>query len=101
MKKYPICPECGCNTLALFAPVREDVWNDIEKRYALIGTNEYVDWDMAYIYCTNASANCRVEMPIKSLTTPIMEPRYCLKETRIRRAKRWLYGTYQLLKQPV
>ena len=75
-KRYPICPECGCNTIVLFTPPREDVWNDLTKRYALIGTAEYVDWDRAHLYCCNGQTNCNVNISIRrGLSTPVREAR--------------------------
>ncbi len=75
-KRYPICPECLCNTLVMFSPPREDVWNDLEKRYSLIGTQEYVDWDRAHLYCCNGETNCNVRIPVRGgMTTPVNEKR--------------------------
>ena len=80
-KLYPICPACGCNTIVLFSPPREDVWNDLTKRYALQGTAEYVDWDRAHLYCCNGETNCQVNIPLRGgLMTPVKEARRQLAE---------------------
>lgn len=47
-RKYPICPECGKDTIVLFSPP---------------------DRPMS-IYCCNGSSNCRIDTPISELTTP-------------------------------
>ncbi len=61
--KYPVCPECGCNTLVMFTPPKEPA------NYDLMGTDEYVDWDRAHLYCCN-DENCKFDTRIKDLTTP-------------------------------
>lgn len=76
-KKYPICPECGCNTLAMFSPPREGIIGTKEG-YRTIGTPEYVDWNRVHLYCTNGTTNCKFDTRIMELTTPIQEERYCL-----------------------
>jgi hypothetical protein len=76
-KLRPICPLCGCNTLVLFAPPKESVWNHKRLRYALLGTPEYVDWDRAHLYCCNGETNCNINIPIRGgLTIPVKEARY-------------------------
>lgn len=49
----PICPECGCNTLVLFTPPKQPI------KHELLGTNEYIDWDRAHLYCCNGETNCK------------------------------------------
>lgn len=75
-KLRPICPLCGCNTLVLFSPPREEVFAHDKLRYTMLGTQEYVDWDRAHLYCCNGETDCRIEIPIKGgLTTPVTEAR--------------------------
>ena len=76
-KLRPICPLCGCNTLVLFSPPREEVFAHDRLRYLMLGTQEYVDWDRAHLYCCNGETNCDINIPIKGgLTTPVKEARY-------------------------
>jgi len=76
-KLRPICPLCGCNTLVLFTPPKEEVFNHPKLRYSMLGTPDYVDWDRAHLYCCNSETDCRIEIPIKDgLTTPVNEARY-------------------------
>lgn len=62
--RYPICPECGHDTVVLFSPPKEPV--DFEK----IGEQEYIDWYKAHLYCCNATTNCKWEARIIDLCTP-------------------------------
>ncbi len=62
--KYPICPECGKDTIVLFSPPKEP------PKYELLGTDEYVDWDRAHLYCCGGSTDCKFNTRIKDLTTP-------------------------------
>ena len=76
-KLRPICPLCGCNTLVLFTPPREEIFAHAKLRYALLGTPEYVDWDRAHLYCCNGDTACDIQIPLKGgLTTPVKEARY-------------------------
>jgi len=79
-KNYPICPHCGCNTLVMFAPPKKEVFDDLDKRYKLWGTTEYVDWDRAHLYCCNGETDCKFETKIKDLVTPMREARYKLTD---------------------
>lgn len=75
-KLRPICPFCGCNTLVLYTPPKEEISRHPKLRYALIGGPEYVDWDRAHLYCCNGETNCDITIPIKGgLTTPVNEQR--------------------------
>lgn len=62
--RYPVCPECKRETIVLFTPPKVPV------NFDLLGTDEYVDWDKAHLYCCNANSNCKYEARIKDLTTP-------------------------------
>jgi len=77
-KLYPICPECGCNTIVLYTPPHEGLVGT-EKGYRLYherNWNEYVDWSKAHLYCCNGQTNCDVNIPIfDGLTTPVKERR--------------------------
>ena len=79
-KRYPVCPECGCNTLVMFTPPKEDVWNDLDRRYALIGSQDYVDWDRAHLYCCNGETDCKFDTRIRDLVTPMREQKYQLQK---------------------
>lgn len=69
MNKYPICPECGCNTLVGFTPPHKggsasrDNWNS-------------VDWERAHLYCCNGTTNCQYNTRFIDLVTPMREPKY-------------------------
>jgi hypothetical protein len=81
-KRYPICPECGENTIVAFTPPREGIVGT-EEGYRLLheGSPSYVDWHRAHLYCCNGSTNCKVEIPILTgLSTPVMEKRRRFKE---------------------
>lgn len=79
--RYPICPDCGCNTLVGFTPPREGIIGT-QEGYDTIGTPEYVDWNRAHLYCAN-DANCKYEARFVDLTTPISEARYRLNLTNL------------------
>jgi len=64
---YPICPQCGCNTVVLFTPPKEP------PEFALLGYSEYIDWDRAHLYCSNGESNCKFQVRLKDLTTPRKE----------------------------
>lgn len=66
---YPICPECGKDTVVLFSPPREGLVGT-DEGYRTIGTPEYVDWDRAHLYCCNSTSNCKFSTRILDLTTP-------------------------------
>ena len=70
--KYPICPQCGKNTIVLFTPPKEGIVGTPEG-YRTMGTPDYVDWDKAHLYCANGQTNCDFNTPIKNLTTPVKE----------------------------
>jgi hypothetical protein len=72
---YPICPECGCNTLVGFTPPREGIVGTKEG-YETIGTVEYVDWNKAHLYCCNAESNCKFNTRFVDLTTPMKEEKH-------------------------
>jgi len=63
-RRYPICPECGEDTIVGFTPPKEPA--DFSK----LGTDEYVDWDRASLYCCNGRKNCSFNSRYKDLTTP-------------------------------
>ncbi len=67
--QYPICPECGKDTIVLFTPPREGIVGT-EEGYTTIGTDAYIDWDKAHLYCCNGESNCKIATPIKDLKTP-------------------------------
>src|SRR4030095_1070056 len=77
-KNYPICPECGCNTIVIFTPPYDGLVG-IGKGYRLYAEknwNEYVDWRKAQLYCCNGETNCNVTIPvIGGLMTPVKEAR--------------------------
>ncbi len=76
-KLRPICPLCGCNTLVLFTPPKQEVIDHPKLRYSMLGTPEYIDWDRSHLYCCNGETDCRLEIPIKGgLTTPVKEAHY-------------------------
>ena len=64
MKKYPICPECGKDSIVLFSPPKEPV------NFDLLGTQDYIDWFRAHLYCCNGASNCKFEIKIVDLTIP-------------------------------
>lgn len=68
--KRPICAECGCNTLVLFTPPKEDIVGT-EYSYKTIGTPDYVDWNKAHLYCCNGETNCKTTYYLNELTTPL------------------------------
>ncbi len=75
-KKYPICPQCLCNTVVLFTPPREGIVGTVEG-YRTIGTPAYVDWHRAHLYCCNGETNCNWTAYIMDgLTTPMTEDKY-------------------------
>ena len=53
--KYPICPNCGCNTIVAYGNPEN-------------GEHE--------LYCANGLKNCQYRQNVKNLTTPLDEPRY-------------------------
>jgi hypothetical protein len=63
--KYPICPECGRNSIAAFTPPKAG-------KYAGKKLDD-VDWERAHLYCAN-DANCQFNTRILDLTTPLNEP---------------------------
>lgn len=65
--KYPICPECGCNTIVGFTPPKKGKFG-----------KENIDWERAHLYCCN-DANCNFNTRFLDLTTPNNEPRVDLK----------------------
>jgi hypothetical protein len=76
-KRYPICPECGCNTLVMFSPPREGIVGT-EEGYRLwaLHSADYVDWDKAHLYCCNGQTNCQINIPVRGgMTTPVKEKR--------------------------
>jgi len=77
-KLYPICPECGCNTIVMYSPPREGIVGAEEgyRLYAEKNWSAYVDWNRAHLYCCNGETNCNVVLPIiGGLMTPIKEAR--------------------------
>lgn len=64
----PICPECGKATLTLFLPPKKYLYpKDGEVHpdaYKLLGTEEYVDWYRAHLYCSNGTKNCQFNYPL-------------------------------------
>jgi len=69
--KYPICPECGENTIVLFAPPKEGKScsaDDVEWKN--------VDIQRTHLYCCNGSSTCKFNTKIQELTTPLTEARY-------------------------
>jgi hypothetical protein len=58
---YPICPECGKNTIVGFA------------RPNLPWKNNIYDYDQktAELYCCNDDTNCKYRIPFSALTTPL------------------------------
>jgi hypothetical protein len=77
-KRYPICPECGCNTLVMFTPARDGIVGTDEgyRLYAEKNWAEYVDWNKAHLYCCNGETNCEVSIPvIGGAMTPVNEKR--------------------------
>lgn len=53
----PICPECGKRSIVAFTPPKEGLVGS-PKGYEVLGTVDYVDWDRAHLYCSNAESNC-------------------------------------------
>lgn len=77
-KRYPICPQCGCNTLVMFSPPRPGLVGT-DEGYRLYGDAnwaEYVDWSRAHLYCCNGETNCNVKIDvIGGAMSPINEKR--------------------------
>lgn len=77
-KAYPICPECGCNTVVMFSPPKDGLVGT-EEGYRLWAESspDYVDWNRAHLYCCNGETNCNWTANIRGgLTTPVKEARY-------------------------
>lgn len=77
-KRYPICPECGCNTIVAFFPPRDGLMRTEEgyRLYIEKNCSAYVDWNRAHLYCCNGETNCHVQIPIiGGLMTPVGEKR--------------------------
>jgi len=76
-RRYPICPECGKHTIVMFSPPKDYLYPKDRKvhpdAYKLLGTQEYVDWDKAHLYCCNGTTNCTFNTKIRDLTTPLKE----------------------------
>jgi hypothetical protein len=60
--KYPICPQCGHNSIVGFTPPKKGKYG-----------KENIDWEMAHLYCSN-DANCTFNTRFLDLTTPRTEP---------------------------
>ncbi len=77
-KRYPICPECGCNTLVMYSPPRDGLVGT-DEGYRLYHEKDwanYVDWTKAHLYCCNGETNCDVNIPvIGGMTSPVQEKR--------------------------
>jgi len=78
--KYPICPECGKNTIVLFTPPKEGIVGT-KKGYKLFHSNspDYIDWTKANLYCCNAESNCETRIPLwgkDTISTPVRENHY-------------------------
>ena len=58
----PLCPECHQPTVVLFSPPKDYLFPKDgtvhPDAYTLMGKQEYVDWNKAHLYCSNASTNC-------------------------------------------
>jgi len=77
-KRYPICPECLCNTLVMFSPPHDGLVGTERgyKLYAEGNWNEYVDWSKAHLYCCNGETSCNVHIPVQGgMMTPVDEKR--------------------------
>lgn len=61
--KRPICPDCGCNTLVLFAPPKQGMYCD--------GNWDKVDLDRTHLYCCNGETDCKTIFYLNELTTPL------------------------------
>ena len=66
--KYPICPECGRNSIVAFIPPKKG-------KYAGKILQD-LDWERAHLYCAN-DTNCQFNTRILDLTTPLSEPSNC------------------------
>ena len=53
--KYPLCPECGCNTI--------------------VGYGDILEPEKCHLYCCNADKNCSFNTKFLELTTPMTEKR--------------------------
>ena len=76
-QRYPICPQCGANTIVIFTPPREGIVGT-DEGYRLLHERSpnYVDWHRAHLYCCNGETNCNVNIPILTgLSAPVMEKR--------------------------
>ena len=62
--RYPICPDCGRDTIVLFSPPKEPI------NFEILGSQEYVDWYKAELYCCNGESNCQYRARIIDLCTP-------------------------------
>ncbi len=69
VEKYPICPQCGCNTIVAFARPNQPFKND---------SLDY-DQNTAELYCCNAESNCTYRVGFSELTTPRTEKKYSLR----------------------
>lgn len=67
---YPICPDCGCNTVVAFTPPKEPI------QFSKLGTPDYIDWTRSHLYCCNGETNCKFQVAIVDLSTPLSEPKY-------------------------
>lgn len=70
---YPICPECGNNTLVGFTPPKENM-------SFLENGNDAIDWNKAHLYCCNGDTNCKFSTRFIDLVTPMSERKYNLVE---------------------
>lgn len=59
---YPVCPECGEDTIVLFTPPKEGQYCD--------GDLSKIDWSRAHIYCCNGKTNCKINTLLTELVTP-------------------------------
>jgi len=71
-KIYPICPECGQNTIVGFTPPRDKTDGLTTDDY------EYWDHEKSHLYCCNAKTNCNYNPLFSELTTPQKESRKLL-----------------------
>lgn len=55
--------------MVLFTPPREGIVGT-EEGYRTFGTDAYVDWSKAHLYCCNGETNCKTTVLLKDLTTP-------------------------------
>jgi hypothetical protein len=67
---YPVCPECGCNTVVLFTPPKRAFFYETPVNL------DNIDWAKSHLYCANGSTNCDFKVLLTELTTPILEKRY-------------------------